>query len=56
VTDVDEAWSVIGFLDHVDGAFVGELSDPLPVRYHPAAGLVARTPGGLALSMSDRQA
>jgi len=56
VTDVDGQWSVIGFLDRVDGAFVGELSDPLPVRYHPAAGLVARTPGGLALSIPDGQA
>ncbi|GAB3970987.1 glycosyl hydrolase family 32 [Plantactinospora veratri] len=33
-------WSMIGFLDHVDGEFVGELSDPLPVRYHPGTGLV----------------
>lgn len=26
-------WSLIGFLDHVDGSFVGELTDPIPVRY-----------------------
>ncbi|MGC4855932.1 hypothetical protein ACLQ24_21705 [Micromonospora sp. DT4] len=28
----------IGFLDHVDGAFIGALSDPVPVRYHPSTG------------------
>lgn len=32
-------WSLIGFLDHVDGVFVGALSDPIPVRYHPSTGL-----------------
>ncbi|MGN9908895.1 glycosyl hydrolase family 32 [Phytohabitans sp. LJ34] len=50
-----DAWVVIGFLDRVDGAFVGELCDPIPVRYHPAAGLVARTPDG-ALSTPDGRA
>jgi len=32
-------WSLIGFLDHLDGTFVGALSDPVPVRYHPSTGL-----------------
>ncbi|MEU1753042.1 family 43 glycosylhydrolase [Micromonospora matsumotoense] len=36
-------WSLIGFLDHVDGEFVGALSDPVPVRYQPGSGL---TPAG----------
>ncbi|MFG1677516.1 glycosyl hydrolase family 32 [Micromonospora sp. NPDC049282] len=35
-------WSLIGFVDHVDGEFVGELADPIPVRYDPAHGLVTR--------------
>ncbi|MFY1614856.1 family 43 glycosylhydrolase [Micromonospora sp. WMMD736] len=34
-----DGWSLIGFLDHVDGVFVGALSDPIPVRYHPSTGL-----------------
>jgi beta-fructofuranosidase len=46
-------WGVIGFLDQVDGVFAGELTDPIPVGYHPAAGLVTRAPGGVALSTSD---
>ncbi|WP_329009214.1 family 43 glycosylhydrolase [Micromonospora rifamycinica] len=36
-------WSLIGFLDQVDGGFVGALSDPVPVRYHPSTGLTAAT-------------
>jgi beta-fructofuranosidase len=40
VPDGRGGWAVIGFLDRVDGAFVGELTDPLPVRYDPAGGLV----------------
>ena len=53
VPDGTGGWSLIGFLDRVDGEFVGALSDPIPVRYHPAAGLRSRTPGGLTLSTSD---
>lgn len=56
VTDVDGGWSVIGFVDQVDGGFAGELSDPIPVRYDPAEGLVARAPGELPLSIRDSQA
>jgi beta-fructofuranosidase len=40
VTDVDGTPAVIGFLDEVDGSFVGELTDPIRVRYDPLAGLV----------------
>jgi beta-fructofuranosidase len=37
-------WAVIGFLDTVGGRFVGELTDPVAVRYDPAAGLVVTGP------------
>jgi len=39
VTDIDGVPALIGFLDHVDGAFVGELTDPIRVRFDPVAGL-----------------
>ncbi|MGY3520991.1 glycoside hydrolase family 68 protein [Micromonospora sp. PTRAS2] len=32
VPDGDRGWALIGFLDRVDGAFVGELTDPVPFR------------------------
>jgi beta-fructofuranosidase len=41
VPDADGSWSIIGFLDRVDGTFVGELTDPVPVRYDSGVGLVA---------------
>ncbi|GIG90579.1 glycoside hydrolase family protein [Plantactinospora endophytica] len=44
VPDDDGGWALIGFLDQVDDVFVGELTDPIPVRYDPATGLVARAP------------
>ncbi|GIJ29696.1 hypothetical protein Vqi01_48580 [Micromonospora qiuiae] len=37
-----DGWSLIGFIDHVDGQFVGEISDPIPVRYDRATGLVTQ--------------
>ena len=37
-----DGWSLIGFIDHVDGQFVGELTDPIPVRYDRATGLVTQ--------------
>ena len=39
--DVDGTPALIGFLDDVDGTFVGELTDPIRVKYDPVAGLVA---------------
>jgi beta-fructofuranosidase len=39
VVDVDGTAALIGFLDEVNGAFVGELTDPIPVRYQPTLGL-----------------
>lgn len=40
VTDTDGQWALMGFLNEVDGAFVGELSDPVPVSYHRGSGLL----------------
>jgi beta-fructofuranosidase len=44
VPDIDGAPALIGFLDQVDGAFVGELTDPIRVRYDADLGLVAEAP------------
>jgi beta-fructofuranosidase len=44
VTDIDGAPALIGFLDRVDGEFIGELSDPIRVRYDAGLGLVAEAP------------
>lgn len=35
-------WFLIGFVNEVDGEFVGQLSDPIPVTSHPILGLVPR--------------
>lgn len=35
-------WFLIGFVNEVDGEFVGELSDPIPVTADPVLGLVPR--------------
>jgi len=42
VHDPSTGWNLIGFIDNVDGSFVGELSDPVPVTADPARGLVRR--------------
>lgn len=39
VSDVNGAWSLIGFIDEVSGSFVGELTDPIAVRHAGDAGL-----------------
>jgi beta-fructofuranosidase len=41
VTDVDGRPALIGFLDRVEGSFVGELTDPIAVTYDPMRGLIA---------------
>jgi beta-fructofuranosidase len=41
VHDLDGSWVFIGFVDQVDGSFVGELTDPIAVHYTSAAGLAA---------------
>ncbi|MFJ6197353.1 glycosyl hydrolase family 32 [Micromonospora sp. NPDC092111] len=43
-----EDWSLIGFLDHVDGEFVGELTDPIPVHHRASAGLTVAEPPAIA--------
>lgn len=42
VHDPTNGWHLIGFVDHVDGRFVGELSDPVPVTADPVRGLIRR--------------
>ncbi|MDH6589680.1 beta-fructofuranosidase [Streptomyces sp. SAI-133] len=39
VQEPDGGWHLIGFVNERDGAFVGELTDPVPVRYTPSEGL-----------------
>ncbi|MFY1697429.1 family 43 glycosylhydrolase [Solwaraspora sp. WMMA2101] len=41
-------WQLIGFRDHEDGRFIGEITDPLPVRYVPGVGLVPTGPDASA--------
>jgi beta-fructofuranosidase len=35
-------WFILGFLNEVEGSFVGELSDPIPVTADPVRGLIPR--------------
>ncbi|MEN9714172.1 MAG: hypothetical protein RLZZ164_836 [Actinomycetota bacterium] len=42
VQGADGRWNLIGFVNMVDGQFVGELSDPIPVTADPVRGLVRR--------------
>jgi beta-fructofuranosidase len=55
VQDMDGEWALIGFRNVEDGRFVGELTDPIPVRYEPTAGLVAAE-RGLALTSGHAEA
>ena len=56
VPDDRGGWIIIGFVDTVDGAFVGALTDPIAVRYDPAMGLLATEPSLAAAARLDRQA
>lgn len=38
----DGRWNLLGFINEVEGKFVGELSDPIPVTADPLIGLVPR--------------
>jgi beta-fructofuranosidase len=38
----DGLWNLIGFVNEIDGHFVGELCDPVPVTADPVRGLVPR--------------
>jgi beta-fructofuranosidase len=40
--DADGGWVLLGFINMVDGEFVGTLSDPIPVTADPVLGLVHR--------------
>jgi beta-fructofuranosidase len=42
IQDVDGGWNLIAFLNYVDGEFVGELCDPIPVTADPILGLVPK--------------
>jgi beta-fructofuranosidase len=42
VQDRDGGWNLIAFINHVDGKFVGELCDPIPVTADPILGLVPK--------------
>ena len=42
VQDVDGGWNLIAFVNYVDGEFVGELCDPIPVTADPILGLVPK--------------
>jgi beta-fructofuranosidase len=38
----DQKWYLMGFINEIDGKFVGELSDPIPVTADPVLGIVPR--------------
>jgi beta-fructofuranosidase len=42
VQDRDGGWNLIAFLNCVDGKFVGELCDPIPVTADPILGLIPK--------------
>ena len=41
VRNIDGSWALIGFIDQVEGQFVGALSDPVAIHYSPRSGLEA---------------
>lgn len=42
VRDKNGVWNLIAFLNNVNGEFVGELCDPIPVTAHPEFGVIPR--------------
>lgn len=42
VKDLDGGWNLIAFINYVDGNFVGELCDPIPVTADPILGLIPK--------------
>lgn len=42
VQDQAGGWNLIAFINEVNGEFVGELCDPIPVTAHPVKGLIAK--------------
>jgi beta-fructofuranosidase len=55
VRDIEGGWVLLAFVNVVDGAFVGTLSDPVPVTADPVLGLVPRSVE-LAAADGDRAA
>ncbi|MCU1443877.1 MAG: glycosyl hydrolase family 32 [Cryobacterium sp.] len=53
VQDVAGAWNLIAFTNIVDGAFVGTLSDPIPVSARPEYGLIPRPAGVIEVPTGD---
>jgi beta-fructofuranosidase len=43
IRDAQGCWQLIGFLNYVDGSFVGELSDPIAVTADPVRGLIRKS-------------
>lgn len=42
VQDTDGGWNLLAFINFVDGEFVGELCDPIPVTADPVRGLIPK--------------
>lgn len=42
VRDQDGGWNLLGFINEIDGIFVGALSDPIAVTADPLLGIIAR--------------
>jgi beta-fructofuranosidase len=42
VQDIHGGWNLIAFVNHVDGEFIGELCDPIPVTADPILGLIPK--------------
>lgn len=42
IQDIEEKWWLIGFITELDGDFMGELSDPIPVSADSTLGLIRR--------------
>jgi beta-fructofuranosidase len=53
VRAADGGWALLGFVNMVDGEFVGALSDPVLVTADPVRGLVPRVAAGAEAQASD---
>lgn len=42
VKDASGGWNLLAFINEVDGKFVGEICDPIPVTAHPQLGLIKK--------------
>ena len=47
VQDSDGGWNLIAFINYVDGEFIGELCDPIPVTADPVRGIVPKASTGV---------